>query len=102
MKSDFILCSAKFFVSVQYLVTLGGKLLKWRRNPKCSTECCLSLVLTLQEVGQMATSTQQPQLHRETFGEDLAVPELATATADVEEKEEKDVVQKHGVKSVTP
>lgn len=54
----------------------------------------------------MATSTQQS--HQETFSEDLAVSELATAredsllataTADVEEKEEKDATQKHGVKS---
>lgn len=33
----------------------------------------------------MATSTEQPQLHQETFSDDLAVSELAKAGGDKEE-----------------
>ncbi|XP_078356152.1 uncharacterized protein LOC144640962 [Oculina patagonica] len=77
-------------IAVQYLATLGRKIWEMRRNPQCSADCCLSLLLTLQEVGDMATSTEQPQLHQETFSVDLAVSELATATADREELSDND------------
>ena len=40
----------------------------------------------------MATSTQQPQFHQETFSEDLAVSDLAAA-ADMEDTEHKDDVK---------
>lgn len=38
----------------------------------------------------MASSTEQPQLHQETFSEDLAVSELATAIADRKELSDND------------
>ena len=68
---------------MQYLVTLGRKFWKLRRNPHCSVDCCLSLVLTLQEVGDVASSSQPPQLQQETFSEDLNPSGLVTAVEEV-------------------
>lgn len=79
--------------SVQYLVTLGRTLWKLRGNPHCSADCCLSLVLTLQEVGDVATSSQQPQLQQETFSEDLNASRLVTVAAEIEEVTDEDAEQ---------
>ena len=72
---------------MQYLVTLGRKFWKLRQNPHCSADCCLSLVLTLQEVGDVASSSQQPQLQQETFSEDLNPSGLVTAVEEVMDKD---------------
>lgn len=74
-------------------MTLGRKFWTLRRNPHCSADCCLSLVLTLQEVGDVATSSQQPQLQQETFSEDLNVSGLVTAAAEREEVTDKPAAQ---------
>ena len=74
-------------------MTLGRKFWKLRRNPHCSADCCLALVLTLQEVGDVATSSQQPQLQQETFSEDLNASGLVTAAAEMEEVTDKDAAQ---------
>jgi len=78
---------------VQYLVTLGRKFWKLRGNANCSADCCLSLVLTPQEVGDVATSSQQPQLQQETFSEDLNASRLITVAAEIEEATDKDAGQ---------
>ena len=83
---------------MQYLVTLGRKLWKLRSNPHCSADCCLSLVLTLQEVGDVATSSQQPQLQQDTFTEDLNASGLVTVAAEIEEATDKDTGQGHEAK----
>ena len=64
-----------------------------RRNPHCSADCCLSLVLTLREVGDVATSTQQPQLQQETFSEDLNASGLVIAAVEIEEVPDRDAAQ---------
>ena len=79
--------------SVQYLVTLGQTFWALRRNPHCSADCCLSLVLTLQEVGDVATSSQPPQIQQETFSEDLNASGLVTAAAEREEVTDEDAAQ---------
>ena len=83
---------------MQYLVTLGRKLWKLRSNPHCSADCCLSLVLTLQEVGDVATSSQQPQLQQDTFTEDLNASGLVTVAAEIEEVTDKDTGQGYEAK----
>ena len=83
---------------MQYLVNLGRKLWKLRSNPHCSADCCLSLVLTLQEVGDVATSSQQPQLQQDTFTEDLNASGLVTVAAEIEEVTDKDTGQDYEAK----
>ena len=83
---------------MQYLVTLGRKLWKLRSSPHCSADCCLSLVLTLQEVGDVATSSQQPQLQQDTFTEDLNASGLVTVAAEIEEVTDKDTGQDYEAK----
>ena len=83
---------------MQYLVTLGRKLWKLRSNPHCSADCCLSLVLTLQEVGDVATSSQQPQLQQDTFTEDLNASGLVTVAAEIEEVTDKETGQDYEAK----
>ena len=83
---------------MQYLVNLGRKLWKLRSNPHCSADCCLSLVLTLQEVGDVATSSQQPQLQQDTFTEDLNASGLVTVAAEIEEVTDKETGQDYEAK----
>ena len=71
---------------MQYLVNLGRMLWEWRQNPQCSVDCCLSLVLTLQDIGSTATTDQQPELNQGTFEESFDMSELGEADDKVEEE----------------
>ena len=56
-----------------------------RQNPQCSVDCCLSLVLTLQDIGNTAVTDQQPELDTGTFEESFDMSELREADDNVEE-----------------
>jgi hypothetical protein len=47
-----------FFISVKYSVVIGRSIYSLYKNPRCSLACCLSLVLTIDEVQSEARSME--------------------------------------------
>ena len=83
---------------MQYLVILGRQLWEIRKNPHCSAECCLSLVLTLQEVGDVTAANPQPQLDTGTVDESFNLSDLIETSENEEQIGKAETERKDRVK----
>ena len=80
----FCLCVFCLFVSVQYMVFIYHNLKEWRKNPKWSLSCCLSLLLPLSNLqGEVRGLTSGKNiLNQQLQSGGIGMPSIATTLKD--------------------